>query len=35
MAGGRNILIIDIMIEKGNDGKDYPELAGQEQFDAF
>lgn len=28
-------LIIDMMIEKGNDGKDYPVLAGQDQFDAF
>ena len=27
--------IIDLMIEKGNDGKDYPVLAGQDQFDAF
>ena len=28
-------LIIDMMIEKGNDGKDYPVLARQDQFDAF
>lgn len=28
-------LIIDLMTEKGNDGKKYPILAGQAQFDAF
>ncbi|MBQ8160940.1 MAG: hypothetical protein IJ083_09325 [Clostridia bacterium] len=28
-------LIIDMMVRKGNDGKTYPILAGQEQFDAF
>ena len=31
----RDLLIIDMMVEKGNDGKDYPVLAGQDQFDAF
>lgn len=28
-------LIIDLMIEKANDGKDYPIQAGQADFDAF
>ena len=28
-------LVIDLMTEKGNDGKEYPVLAGQAQFDAF
>ena len=28
-------LIIDMMTEKVRDGKDYPVLAGQAQFDAF
>ena len=27
--------IIDLMVEKRKDSKDYPVLAGQDQFDAF
>ena len=28
-------MIVDMMIENGNNEKDYPVLARQEQFDAF